>query len=126
MVDPDDESLVQKELIGEKVRYNTKAFFTKSFCDDTTSLAGTRIDAGTGYTDDDFCCIDRCPWRSSGTFQNFASGVLIILLKPFRVGDTVSTQGQEGRVTAIRLFYTAVLALIILLLLFPTANFQTK
>ncbi len=62
----------------------------------------------------------------SGTFQNFASGVLIILLKPFRVGDTVSTQGQEGRVTAIRLFYTAVLALIILLLLFPTANFQTK
>jgi small conductance mechanosensitive channel len=46
----------------------------------------------------------------SGTFQNFASGVLIILLKPFRVGDTVSTQGQEGRVTAIRLFYTVVLS----------------
>jgi small conductance mechanosensitive channel len=45
----------------------------------------------------------------SGTFQNFASGVLIILLKPFKVGDTVNTQGQEGTVTAIRLFYTVVL-----------------
>lgn len=45
----------------------------------------------------------------SGTFQNFASGVLIILLKPFKVGDTVNTQGQEGTVTAIRLFYTVIL-----------------
>jgi len=45
----------------------------------------------------------------SGTFQNFASGILIILLKPFRVGDTVNTQGQEGTVKAIRLFYTIIL-----------------
>lgn len=45
----------------------------------------------------------------SGTFQNFASGVLIILLKPFKVGDTVNAQGQEGNVTAIKLFYTIVL-----------------
>lgn len=45
----------------------------------------------------------------SGTFQNFASGVLIILLKPFKVGDNISTQGHEGTVTAIRLFYTIVL-----------------
>jgi small conductance mechanosensitive channel len=45
----------------------------------------------------------------SGTFQNFASGVLIILLKPFRVGDNINAQGHEGTVTAIRLFYTVVL-----------------
>jgi small conductance mechanosensitive channel len=45
----------------------------------------------------------------SGTFQNFASGVLIILLKPFRVGDNISTQGHEGTVTTIRLFYTIIL-----------------
>ena len=49
----------------------------------------------------------------SGTFQNFPSGVLIILLKPLKVGDMVSTQGQEGTVTAIRLFYTIILTLII-------------
>ena len=44
----------------------------------------------------------------SGTLQNFASGVLIILLKPFGVGDNIKTQGEEGTVTAIRLFYTVV------------------
>src|SRR5206468_1067274 len=45
----------------------------------------------------------------SGTLQNFASGVLILLLKPYRVGDNISTQGQEGTVTTIQLFYTVIL-----------------
>jgi len=35
--------------------------------------------------------------------------VLIILLKPFRVGDIVNAQRQEGTVTAIRLFYAIIL-----------------
>lgn len=45
----------------------------------------------------------------SGTLQNFVSGILILILKPFRVGETISTQGQEGVVTTIQLFYTTVL-----------------
>lgn len=45
----------------------------------------------------------------SGTLQNFASGVLILLLKPYRIGDNINTQGQEGTVTSIQLFYTIVL-----------------
>ncbi|WP_090970739.1 mechanosensitive ion channel family protein [Parapedobacter composti] len=45
----------------------------------------------------------------SGTLQNFASGVLILILKPFRVGDHISTQGQEGEVVSIQLFYTVIL-----------------
>jgi small conductance mechanosensitive channel len=45
----------------------------------------------------------------SGTLQNFASGVLILLLRPYKVGDSVSTQGQEGIVTSIQLFYTVIL-----------------
>ncbi|KEQ31698.1 Ion channel protein [Pedobacter antarcticus 4BY] len=44
----------------------------------------------------------------SGTLQNFASGVLILLLKPFRVGDNIIAQGQEGTVTDIEIFYTKV------------------
>lgn len=44
----------------------------------------------------------------SGTLQNFASGILIILMKPFRVGDTIRTQNEEGTVIAIKLFYTVV------------------
>mgnify|MGYP001159374985 CR=1 FL=1 len=45
----------------------------------------------------------------SGTLQNFASGVLILMLKPFRVGDLIFTQGQEGEVLSIQLFYTVIL-----------------
>jgi small conductance mechanosensitive channel len=45
----------------------------------------------------------------SGTLQNFVSGILILFLKPYRVGDNINTQGQEGTVTSIQLFYTTVL-----------------
>ena len=45
----------------------------------------------------------------SGTLQNFASGVLILLLRPYKVGDNIVTQGQEGKVSSIQLFYTVIL-----------------
>lgn len=45
----------------------------------------------------------------SGTFQNFAGGILILLLKPFGLHDDIVAQGQEGVVTSIQLFYTVVL-----------------
>lgn len=44
----------------------------------------------------------------SGTLQNFTSGILILLLKPFRVNDNIIAQGEEGTVTSIRIFYTVV------------------
>ena len=44
----------------------------------------------------------------SGTLQNFASGIIILLVKPFEVGDNIITQGLEGTVTSIRIFYTFV------------------
>lgn len=44
----------------------------------------------------------------SGTLQNFASGILILMLKPFKVGDNIIAQGQEGTVTNIEIFYTKV------------------
>ncbi len=44
----------------------------------------------------------------SGTLQNFTSGVLILILKPFRVGDNIIAQGQEGTVASIQIFYTIV------------------
>ena len=45
----------------------------------------------------------------SGTLQNFAGGVVIILFRPFRVGDFISAQGQEGVVKEIQIFNTVVL-----------------
>ena len=44
----------------------------------------------------------------SGTLQNFASGILILLLKPFVVGDNILTLGIEGTVRSIQIFYTLV------------------
>ncbi|TSD66442.1 mechanosensitive ion channel family protein [Inquilinus sp. KBS0705] len=44
----------------------------------------------------------------SGTLQNFASGILIMLLKPFVVGDNILAQGMEGTVASIQIFYTTV------------------
>lgn len=44
----------------------------------------------------------------SGTLQNFVSGILILVLKPYRVGDRVIVQNQQGLVTSILLFYTLV------------------
>jgi len=44
----------------------------------------------------------------SGTLQNFVSGILILVLRPYRVGDIVIIQGQQGTVTSVLIFYTLV------------------
>lgn len=43
-----------------------------------------------------------------GSLSNFAGGVLILLLKPFKVGDYIreDTHGNEGTVEEISIFYT--------------------
>lgn len=45
----------------------------------------------------------------SGTLQNFAGGILILLLKPFELDDNIIAQGQDGRVTSIQIFYTVII-----------------
>jgi len=42
----------------------------------------------------------------SGTLQNFAGGVMILLFKPFKVGDYIDAQGHSGSVTDIQIFVT--------------------
>ena len=46
-----------------------------------------------------------------GSLSNFAGGVLILILKPFVVGDYIveDNKGREGTVTEIQLFYTKLL-----------------
>ena len=46
-----------------------------------------------------------------GSLANFAGGILILFLRPFRVGDYImeSHTGKEGTVTAITIFYTKLL-----------------
>ena len=44
----------------------------------------------------------------SGTLQNFAGGVMILLFKPFKVGDYIEAQGQSGTVKEIQIFNTII------------------
>lgn len=46
-----------------------------------------------------------------GSLSNLAGGVLILMLKPFKVGDYIieGTSGREGTVTEIQIFYTRLL-----------------
>ncbi len=50
-----------------------------------------------------------------GSLSNFAGGILIILFKPFRVGDTIEAQNAIGKVKEIQIFVTKL----------TTANNQT-
>ena len=42
----------------------------------------------------------------SGTLQNFAGGVIILVIKPFKVGDVIEAQGYIGTVKEIQIFNT--------------------
>ncbi|MCM1452221.1 MAG: mechanosensitive ion channel [Clostridium sp.] len=44
----------------------------------------------------------------SGTLQNFAGGVLILFLKPYKVGDYIEAQGFAGTVKEIQIFHTVI------------------
>ena len=42
----------------------------------------------------------------SGTLQNFAGGVMVLLFRPYKVGDYIEAQGQAGTVKEIQIFNT--------------------
>lgn len=44
-----------------------------------------------------------------GSLSNFAGGVLILIMKPFRVGDYIITPDKEGTVIGLDIFYTRML-----------------
>ena len=45
----------------------------------------------------------------SGTLQNFAAGVMILLFRPYKVGDFIEAQGFMGTVKEIQIFNTIIL-----------------
>lgn len=45
----------------------------------------------------------------SGTLQNFAGGVMLLVFKPYKVGDYVEMQGYAGTVKEIQIFQTIML-----------------
>jgi len=45
----------------------------------------------------------------SGTMQNFAGGVMILLFRPYKIGDYIQAQNQEGTVKSIQIFSTVLI-----------------
>jgi small conductance mechanosensitive channel len=45
----------------------------------------------------------------SGTLQNFAGGVMILLFRPYKIGDYIEAQGQGGTVKEIQIFNTIII-----------------
>ena len=60
-----------------------------------------------------------------GSLANFAGGVLLLIFKPFRVGDLVSVQGFTGNVEAIRLFDTVLVTPDNKTIIVPNAKLST-
>lgn len=57
-----------------------------------------------------------------GSLSNFAAGILIILFKPFKVGDYIVSQGNEGTVESISLLNTVVSTVKGQVITLPNAN----
>ena len=62
----------------------------------------------------------------SGTLQNVAGGVVLLILRPFKVGDSISAAGFDGTVTKIMIFNTYLLTADNKQIIIPNANLSTN
>lgn len=61
----------------------------------------------------------------SGTLSNFAGGVMILLFKPFKVGDYIIAQGYEGKVKEIQIFNTILVSVDNKTIIIPNGGLST-
>ena len=61
-----------------------------------------------------------------GTLQNFAGGVIILLLKPFKVGDYIEQGNYAGTVKSIQIFNTTIVTYDNLTIVVPNTELATK
>lgn len=61
-----------------------------------------------------------------GTLANFAGGVLILLFKPFKVGDLIESQGELGTVEEIQIFVTKIVTPQNKLVILPNAKVSNE
>lgn len=62
---------------------------------ETSAIAGLIASIGVGIS-----------LAVQGTLSNFAGGVIIIVMRPFKIGDFITSNGESGTVEDIKLFYT--------------------
>lgn len=61
----------------------------------------------------------------SGTLQNFAGGVMILLFRPFRVGDFIEAQGYAGIVKEVQIFNTVLVTVDNQTIIIPNGGLST-
>ena len=61
-----------------------------------------------------------------GTLQNFAGGVIILLLRPFKVGDYIEVGSFKGYVKEIRIFHTIIRPFNGRIIIVPNSELATK
>jgi len=61
----------------------------------------------------------------SGTLQNFAGGVIILIFKPFKIGDFIEAQGYSGIVKEINIFATTLNTVDKKLIILPNGPLST-
>ncbi len=62
----------------------------------------------------------------SGTLQNFAGGVMILIFKPFKVGDFIEAQGYSGVVKEIQIFNTIITTVDNKTIIIPNGGLSTS
>lgn len=62
----------------------------------------------------------------SGTLSNFAGGVIILILKPYKVGDVIEAQGYTGKVESIQIFNTVLKTLETKTIIIPNGKLSTE
>lgn len=62
----------------------------------------------------------------SGQMQNFAGGVIILLNKPYKIGDFINTNGMSGTVTEIQIFNTKLLTTDNITILVPNGSISSS
>lgn len=62
----------------------------------------------------------------SGTLQNFAGGVMILIFKPFKVSDFIDAQGHKGVVKEIQIFNTILTDLDNKTIILPNGSLSTS
>ena len=65
---------------------------------DTTSFAALLASAGVAVG-----------MALSGNLSNFAGGLIVLLLRPYKVGDWIESQGVSGAVRSIQIFHTVLI-----------------
>ena len=104
-------NLVEKSVVKSKIDKSLHSFFMSATRVSLHILLVVTVASMLGVKDTSFVAIIGSGGLAvglalQGSLANFAGGVLILLLKPFKVGDYIEGAGYSGTVEEIQVFYT--------------------